>query len=97
VPLKPDMPKRPTNMEYKCCAMSRRHISLKRKQTRIVAFQFLDEDEHVHARSKWIPFHMIFDVKTLAMHIYKLLLVNKFTQLQAQNLDPQAKDKVSLW
>jgi hypothetical protein len=68
VPLKPDMPKRPTNMEYKCCAMSRRHISLKRKQTRIVAFQFLDEDEHVHARSKWIPFHMIFDVKCNPTH-----------------------------
>jgi hypothetical protein len=28
-----------------------------------VAFQFLEEGENVPVGSKWIPFHMIFDIK----------------------------------
>lgn len=36
---------------------------LKEMKNNAVAFQFLEEGEHVPPGSKWIPFHMIFDVK----------------------------------
>jgi hypothetical protein len=36
---------------------------LKEMKNNAVAFQFLEEGENVSVGSKWIPFHMIFDIK----------------------------------
>ena len=36
---------------------------LKEMKNNAMAFKFLGEGEHIPPGSKWIPFHMIFDVK----------------------------------
>jgi hypothetical protein len=36
---------------------------LKEMKNNAATFQFLNDGEHIPAGSKWIPFHMIFDIK----------------------------------
>jgi hypothetical protein len=36
---------------------------MKEMKNNAIAFQFLEEDECIPVGSKWIPFHMIFDIK----------------------------------
>jgi hypothetical protein len=36
---------------------------MKEMKNNAVAFQFLEEGENIPVGSKWIPFHMIFDIK----------------------------------